>query len=179
MPPKRPAETTKESEEKRQRADESNMDSVIQTAAGLALTIPPDLIETLVSRVADEVTRRLQPQNADPLPSPSSGGQPPRHEPAPAVADPQDKTKSLVEQTVSCVSQSLAGTGFQANGTSDGQFSHTNPTLSAASELQPAILELLSSSPLQKSSLPTYKRSWHLFHTVFLGMLPFLFPSHP
>ena len=109
MPPKRPAETTKESEEKRQCEDESNMDSVIQTAAGPALTIRPALIETLVSRVADEVTRRLQPQNADPLPGPSSEGQPPRHEPAPAVADPQDKTKSLVEQTVSCVSQSLAG----------------------------------------------------------------------
>ena len=56
----------------------------------------------------------------------------------------------------------LQETGFQANGTSNGQFSHTNPTLSAASELQPLILELLSSS-LQKSSLPTYKRSWRLF----------------
>ena len=51
-----------------------------------------------------------------------------------------------------------------------GQCSHTNPTLSAALELQPLILELLSSS-LQKSSLPTYKRSWRLFqqfsHNIF------------
>ena len=59
--------------------------------------------------MADEVTRRLQPQNAKPLPGPHSKEQPPRHEPAQEVADPQDKTKSLVEQSVFCVSQSLAG----------------------------------------------------------------------
>lgn len=89
MPPKRPAETNKEAEEKWQRVDESlNTESDLQTTAGPALTIPPALIETLVSRVADEVTHRLQPQNAEPLPGPHSEEQPPRHEPAQEVADP-------------------------------------------------------------------------------------------
>ena len=94
MPPQRPAETTKESEEKRQLVDESfNTNSDHQNPAGPAFTIPPALIETLVSRVADEITHRLQPQNAEPLPGPSSEEQPPRHEPAQEVADLQDKTK--------------------------------------------------------------------------------------
>ena len=75
----------------------------------------------------------------------------------------------------------LCSKACPANGTSNGQFSHTNPTLSAAAELQPAIVELLSSS-LHKSSLPTYIRSWHLFqqfsHNIF-GHASFSFPISP
>ena len=104
MPPERPAETTKESEEMRQHVDKRfNTESDCQTTAG------PALIETLVSKVADEDTRCLQPQNAELLPGPSSEEQPPRHEPAQEVSDPHDKTKSLVEQIVFCFRQSLAG----------------------------------------------------------------------
>ena len=79
------------------------MDSNLQTTAGPALTISPPLIETRVSRVADEVTCGLRP-----LPGPSSEEQSSSHKPAQGVADSQDKTKSLVEQMF-YVNQSLAG----------------------------------------------------------------------
>ena len=110
MPPKQPAGNNKESEETQQRVDESlNMGKNLPTTADPALAISPALIETLQSRVADEVTCHLQPQNTEPLPGPSSEEQPPSHKPAQEVADPQEKTNSLVEQTVFSVSQSLAG----------------------------------------------------------------------
>ena len=110
MPPKRPADNNKESEEKRQWVDERlKMEKNLQTTADPALTISPALIETLVSRVEDEVTRPLQPRNTEPFPGPSSEEQPPCHKPAQEVADPQEKTNSLVEQAVFSVSQSLAG----------------------------------------------------------------------
>ena len=110
MPPKRAAENNRESEEKRQRVDDSlNVENNLQNTADPALTISPALIETLVSRVADEVTRRLQPQHTEPLPGTSSEEQPSSPKPAQEVADPQEKTNSLVEQAVFSVSQSLAG----------------------------------------------------------------------
>ena len=110
MPPKQPADNKKELEEKRQRVDESlKMDNNLQTTADPAMTISPALIETLVSRVADVVTHRLQLPNTELLPGPSSEKQPPSHKPAQEVADPQEKTNLLVEQTVFSVSQSLAG----------------------------------------------------------------------
>ena len=86
------------------------MDNNLQTTAGPALTISPPLIETHVSRVVDKVTCGLQLQNTKPLPGPSSEEQPrsPSHKPAQEAADPQDKTKSLVEQMF-CDSQSLEG----------------------------------------------------------------------
>ena len=64
-PPKRPAETNKESKEKRKRVSEGLNVEKDQTSVGPAVMIPPALIETLVNRVADEVTRRLQPQNTE------------------------------------------------------------------------------------------------------------------
>lgn len=110
MPPKRAADNNRESEEKRQRVDDSlNVENNLQNTADPALTISPALIETLVSRVADEVTRRLQPRHAEPLPGTSSEEQPSSPKPAQEVADPQEKTNSLVEQAVFSVSQSLAG----------------------------------------------------------------------
>ena len=54
----------------------------LPNTADPALAISPALIETLLSRVADEVTCRLQPQNTEPLPGPSSEKQPPSHKPA-------------------------------------------------------------------------------------------------
>lgn len=108
MPPKRAADNNRE--EKRQRVNDSlNVENNLQNTADPALTISPALIETLVSRVADEVTRRLQPRDTEPLPGTSSGEQPSSPKPAQEVADPQEKTNSLVEQTVFSVSQSLAG----------------------------------------------------------------------
>ena len=56
MTSKRPAENSELSEEKRQRVDESlNMDNNLQTTAGPVLTISSALIESNVSRVAEEV----------------------------------------------------------------------------------------------------------------------------
>ena len=81
----------------------------LQNTADPALTISPALIEPLLSRVADEVTRRLQLRNTEPLPGTSSEEQPSSPKPAQEVADPQEKTNSLVEQAVFSVSQSLAG----------------------------------------------------------------------
>ena len=73
MTPKRPVETNKESEEKRQWIDgRLNTDDDLQTTAGPALTTLLALNETPLSRWAEEVTRRLQGQNAEPLPSPRS-----------------------------------------------------------------------------------------------------------
>ena len=96
MPPKRAADNNRESEEKRQRVDDSlNVENNLQNTADPALTISPALIETLVSRVADEVTRRLQPWNTEPLPGPSSKGQPPSHKPAQEVADSQEKNEFI------------------------------------------------------------------------------------
>ena len=63
MPPKRSAENNKESEEKWQWVDESlYMDNNLQTTGDPALRISPALIETLVSRVVDEVTCCLEPK---------------------------------------------------------------------------------------------------------------------
>ncbi|XP_015749191.1 PREDICTED: uncharacterized protein LOC107328969 [Acropora digitifera] len=102
MPPKRPVENNDESEEKRPRLDES------PGFSGEPVT--DNTCHGCDSRVVDKVTCGLQLQNTEPSPGPSSEEQPrsPSHKPAQEAADPQDKTKSLVEQMF-CDSQSLEG----------------------------------------------------------------------
>ena len=175
--------------------DGSSSSSTQQPPAAIATdldqpaVLPSPVMDQLVPRVTEEVTKRLQPllsnlgslaQQAQSPPSISSQ--------APAVSLPVEQSTFLqssgpniqqaqghaaiqdtveapaVHDGVQSVLASLSVADFQTTGTSlSAQSSHGHTSSSAAAELASVGSFLLRSS-LQSSSIPTYQRAWKLLH---------------
>ena len=150
------------------------------------LSLPPGVLDQLVARVADEVTRRLSPPevtNANPVSDttrPSALSEVPlvSAPPAAAVQVPglvvanQGMAGTIVQRSLGTTHTSLSGGYIQAFGASPhGTGANGHSCASAASELAPVISKLLQSS-LQPSSLPTYQRAWKLFSQFLHVILP-------
>lgn len=151
--------------------------------------LPSPVMDQLVSRVTEEVTKRLQPllSNLGTLAQPAQSP-PSTSSQAPAVSLPVEQSTFLqssgpnirqaqghaaIQDTVEAPAvhdgvQSVLGplsvADFQTNGTSlRAQSSHGHTSSSAATELASVGSFLLRSS-LQPSSIPTYQHAWRLFH---------------
>lgn len=186
-------------------ADGSSSSSTQQPPAATDLDQPailPSLVmDQLVSRVTEEVTKRLQPllSNLGSLAQPAQSP-PSTSSQAPAVSLPVEQSTFLqssgpniqqaqghaiqdtveapaVHNGVQSVLASLSVADFQTTGTSlHAQSSHGHTSSSAAAELASVASFLLRAS-LQPSSIPSYQRAWKLFHYFFCIYLSSSFSS--
>ena len=151
--------------------------------------LPSLVMDQLMSRVTEEVSKRLQPlpSNLGSLAQPAQSP-PSTSSQAPAVSFPvqqstflqssgpniqQSQGHAAIQDTVEApavhdgiqsVLASLSVADFQTTGTSlCAQSSHGHTSSSAAAELASVGSFLLCSS-LQPSSIPTYQHAWRLFH---------------
>ena len=152
--------------------------------------LDPDLVKSLVSTVAEEVTRQITatlPALASPLghhtPSvaprvPELNGE--NHLSATSLHGVSAET--LVEGAIATAHTQIAGPNIQATGTiQNGSFSYRHSPALAASKLGDIITHLTKSS-LQPSSIPTYVRAWKLFtqfHSILFQTACFTLPISP
>ena len=152
--------------------------------------LPLPVMDQLVSRVTEEVTKQLQPSlsNLGSLAQPAQSP-PSTSSQAPAVSLPVEQSTFLqssgpnirqaqghaaIQDTVeapavhdgvqSVLAPPLSVADFQTTGTSlCAQSSHGHTSSSAAAELA-SVGSFLLRSCLQPSSIPTYQHAWRLFH---------------
>lgn len=180
MPPKRsarlsasaskPPAAKKQKRGRKSSATVSREEVATPSTANVTLpAIPPDLVEQIVNRVADEVSRRMASGTGG-LPSNTNALKEVPVIDMTAAGSAANGISPLVQGSINAVQKNLTGTDFQTVGsTSHGPIPHRDTPVSAASELA-AIVSTLMKSSLQPSSLPTYKRAWRLYNQFLCGL---------
>ena len=152
------------------------------------ISLSPGILDQLVARVAEEVTRRLSPPNETNTTAISNTSRPSALSEVPLVSTPPPPTSgfpvpgtsvanpgmagAIVLGSLSTTQASLSGGYLQVFGPSPhGAGANRHSCASAVSELAPVISTLLQAS-LQPSSLPTYQRAWKLFSQFLHVILP-------